>query len=60
MLGYTRDEFKETIDALASGLIDAGPMITDVVGIDAVSAMFQALKSPGARAKVMLEFPRQS
>jgi len=55
-LAYNRAEFQQTIDALASGAIDAtryhrrdrsgrGP------------AMFTALKRPGSRAKVMVEFP---
>jgi (R,R)-butanediol dehydrogenase/meso-butanediol dehydrogenase/diacetyl reductase len=57
IVGYTRAEFQETIDALASGRIDPRPMITDIIGIDRVPEMFDALKNPGARAKVMVEFP---
>jgi (R,R)-butanediol dehydrogenase / meso-butanediol dehydrogenase / diacetyl reductase len=57
-VGYTHAEFQETIDALASGRIDAKPMITDVIAVDEVPAMFEALRRPGARAKVMVEFPR--
>ncbi len=57
IVGYNRAEFSETIAALASGKIDAKPMITDVVAIDQVPRMFEALKNPGARAKVMVEFP---
>jgi (R,R)-butanediol dehydrogenase/meso-butanediol dehydrogenase/diacetyl reductase len=56
-LAYTRGEFQETIDALANGTIDATPMITDVINVDEVPAMFTELKRPGARAKVMVEFP---
>jgi threonine dehydrogenase-like Zn-dependent dehydrogenase len=55
-LAYTRGEFQETIDALATGAIDATPMITDVINLDQVPAMFTALKRPGTRAKVMVEF----
>ena len=56
-LAYTRGEFQETIDALSSGAIDATPMITDVIKVDEVPDMFTALKRPGTRAKVMVEFP---
>jgi len=56
-LAYTRGEFQETIDALSKGTIDATPMITDVIKVDEVPAMFAELKRPGTRAKVMVEFP---
>lgn len=57
VLAYTHAEFQETIDALASGKINATPMITDVIAVDEVPAMFTALKQPGSRAKVIVEFP---
>jgi 2-desacetyl-2-hydroxyethyl bacteriochlorophyllide A dehydrogenase len=56
-LAYSRAEFQQTIDALASGAIDATPMITDVIEVGQVPEMFAALKRPGSRAKVMVEFP---
>jgi threonine dehydrogenase-like Zn-dependent dehydrogenase len=56
-LAYTRGEFQETIDALSKGTIDATPMITDVIDVAQVPEMFAALKRPGTRAKVMVEFP---
>jgi len=56
-LAYTRGEFLETIDALSKGTIDATPMITDVIDLDQIPEMFTALKRPGTRAKVMVEFP---
>jgi threonine dehydrogenase-like Zn-dependent dehydrogenase len=56
-LAYTRAEFQETIDAISNGAIDPTPMITDVIDVDQVPDMFVALKRPGARAKVMVEFP---
>lgn len=54
---YNRAEFKETIDAMVTGKVDARPMITDVIPIERVPEMFDALRKPGARAKVMVEFP---
>jgi len=56
-IGYTEAEFKETIEALASGKVNAKPMITDIISLDEVPAMFEALRKPGTRAKVLLEFP---
>jgi (R,R)-butanediol dehydrogenase / meso-butanediol dehydrogenase / diacetyl reductase len=57
VLGYNDAEFQETIDALARGKIDPRPMVTDVIGVDQVPEMFQALRKPGGRAKVIVEFP---
>jgi len=58
IVGYTRAEFQETIDALASKRIDPRPMITDIIRVDQVPDMFEALKTPGTHAKVMVEFQR--
>ncbi len=55
-VGYTRSEFEETIAALASGKLDARPMVTDIISIEQVPEMFQALRKPGGRAKVLVEF----
>lgn len=57
VLGYDDAEFQETIDALASGKIDPRPMVTDIIDVDRVPDMFQALRKPGSRAKVIVEFP---
>jgi (R,R)-butanediol dehydrogenase/meso-butanediol dehydrogenase/diacetyl reductase len=57
VLGYNEAEFQETIDALATGKIDPRPMVTDVIAVDQVPEMFQALRKPGGRAKVIVEFP---
>jgi (R,R)-butanediol dehydrogenase/meso-butanediol dehydrogenase/diacetyl reductase len=56
-LAYTHPEFQETIDALASGKINAKPMITDVITVDRVPEMFEALRKPTGQAKVLVEFP---
>lgn len=56
-LGYNRAEFAETIAALSSGRIDVKPMITDVIGVDEVPAMFHTLRKPTTQAKVIVEFP---
>ena len=48
-------EFGESLDAIASGAIDVTPMITGVVGIDGVSAAFDALGSPDEHVKILVE-----
>lgn len=53
--GYTRPDFQTTIDALASGAIQPEPIITDVVRLDEVPAMFERLHQPNGPAKVMIE-----
>jgi (R,R)-butanediol dehydrogenase/meso-butanediol dehydrogenase/diacetyl reductase len=58
VLGYDRADFDETIAALASGRIQPQPMVTDIIGIDQVPEMFTALRTPGARAKVLVEFAK--
>ena len=58
VLGYDPVDFDETIEALASGRIKPQPMVTDIIAIDQVPEMFNALRQPGARAKVLVEFPR--
>ncbi|HZO82631.1 MAG TPA: alcohol dehydrogenase catalytic domain-containing protein [Candidatus Binataceae bacterium] len=57
VLGYNDADFQETIDALAAGAIDPRPMVTDVIGVEQVPEMFEALRKPGNRAKVIVEFP---
>lgn len=57
VVGYTKAEFEETIAALASGKVNAKPLITDVIGLEEIPAMFNTLRSPGTHAKVLIEFP---
>jgi (R,R)-butanediol dehydrogenase / meso-butanediol dehydrogenase / diacetyl reductase len=57
VLGYDPSDFNETIDALASGRIKPQPMVTDIISVEQVPEMFQALRHPGDRAKVLVEFP---
>jgi (R,R)-butanediol dehydrogenase/meso-butanediol dehydrogenase/diacetyl reductase len=55
VLGYTRDEFAMVLDLLGSGRIDAAPLITGVIGLDQVPAIFEALRTPGDHAKVLID-----
>jgi (R,R)-butanediol dehydrogenase/meso-butanediol dehydrogenase/diacetyl reductase len=55
VLGYTADEFALVLDLLATGRIDAAPLITAVIGLDQTPAMFEALRQPGDHAKVLID-----
>jgi threonine dehydrogenase-like Zn-dependent dehydrogenase len=55
VLGYTREEFAMVLAMLASGQIDAAPLITGVIGLDAVPSTFEALRRPGSHAKVLID-----
>jgi len=56
VLAYDRSDFDETIEALTSGKIKPQPMVTDIIKVEQVPEMFTALRHPGARAKVLVEF----
>ncbi len=55
VLGYTMDEFAMVLDLLATGRIDPSPLVTGVIGLDEVPAMFEALRHPGDHAKVLID-----
>jgi len=55
VLGYTREEFALVLNMLGSGQIDAAPLITGVIGLDELPAMFEALRKPGDHAKVLID-----
>lgn len=54
-LGYTPEEFAQTLDLIASGEIDVGPLITGEVGIEGVPQAFQDLSNPDEHAKILVE-----
>ena len=56
-LAYERSDFDETIAALTTGKIKPQAMVTDIITVEQVPEMFAALRHPGARAKVLVEFP---
>jgi (R,R)-butanediol dehydrogenase / meso-butanediol dehydrogenase / diacetyl reductase len=58
VLGYDPVDFDETINALSSGRIKPQPMVTDIIAVEQVPEMFEALRKPGNRAKVLVEFPQ--
>ncbi|MFN3642868.1 MAG: zinc-binding dehydrogenase [Gemmobacter sp.] len=54
ILGYHDEDFAIVLDALASGRIDAAPMVTDVVGLEDLPEAFEALRSPTTQVKVLI------
>ena len=54
-LGYTRDEFAIVLDMLATGRITTTGLVSDVIGLDALPAMFESLRQPNPRAKVLID-----
>jgi threonine dehydrogenase-like Zn-dependent dehydrogenase len=55
VLGYTAEEFAQTLRYLADGAIDGAPMITGRVGLDAVKGAFNDLADPVRHAKILVE-----
>lgn len=55
VLGYTPDEFAQTLRRLAEGVIDVSHLITGKVGLEGVAGAFQALGDPEAHVKILVE-----
>ena len=54
VLGYTPQEFAETLDRIAGGAIDPKPIITGKVGLDGVEGAFQTLGNPEEHCKIIV------
>ena len=55
VLGYTPDEFAETLAAIADGRIDVAPLVTGRVGVEGVAQAFRDLANPDRHAKILVE-----
>lgn len=55
VLGYTAEQFRSAIEAIAAGLIDVAPMITGTVGIEGVAGAFADLAHPDQHVKILVE-----
>ncbi|HUY27382.1 MAG TPA: zinc-binding dehydrogenase [Candidatus Binataceae bacterium] len=55
VLGYTPEEFAETLFNLAQGRTNADPLITGKVGVEGVAQAFEDLGSPERHAKILVE-----
>jgi threonine dehydrogenase-like Zn-dependent dehydrogenase len=54
VLGYTPEEFAESLRSIAEGDIDVAPMITGQVGLTDVPAAFEALANPEQHCKILV------
>ena len=60
VLGYTDEDFRLSLDLLASPRFDAEAMITRRVTFDELPTVFESLRSPNPEAKVLLEPARRN
>jgi len=59
VVGYTPLEFRDTLQMLAEGKVNATPIVTGTVGLPGVEAAFEALGDPEKQAKILID-PRSS
>ena len=57
-VGYDKEDFEFAIDMVVQGRVDAMAMITDVVSLDEVPEIFEALKSPTGQCKVIIDLTK--
>ena len=55
VLGYTPDEFADSLRLIAEGQVDAASLVTASVGIDGVAKAFDDLANPEAHTKIIVE-----
>ncbi|HJP35710.1 MAG: zinc-binding dehydrogenase [Gammaproteobacteria bacterium] len=55
VLGYSAEEFAQTLGNIAAGVTDAAPLITAKVGVSGVAQAFEDLGSPDEHAKILVE-----
>jgi threonine dehydrogenase-like Zn-dependent dehydrogenase len=55
VVGFTPEEFSQSLNDIAEGRIDAGSIITDVVGLDGVADAFRLLSDPHSQVKITIE-----
>lgn len=55
VLGYSREEFSDTLYNIADGKVPVDPLITGKVGLEGVAQAFDDLGSPEEHAKILVE-----
>jgi threonine dehydrogenase-like Zn-dependent dehydrogenase len=55
LLGWSIEEFNESLQFIADGTFDVDPLITDRISLDGVSSMFDELATPNKHAKVLVK-----
>ena len=59
VVGYTPLEFRDTLNMLAEGKVNAAPIVTGTVGLPGVDRAFDALGDPEIHAKILID-PKSS
>ena len=57
-VGYDKEDFEFSIDMVLAGRIEATAMITDIVSLDEVPGIFEALRTPTDQCKVVIDLTR--
>jgi threonine dehydrogenase-like Zn-dependent dehydrogenase len=55
VLGYTLQEFADSLRFIADGAFDVAPLITGRVGLEEVAGAFEALRDPEQHAKILVD-----
>jgi threonine dehydrogenase-like Zn-dependent dehydrogenase len=55
VLGYTPEEFAQSLQAIAEERIDLSPLLTGSVTIDEIPQAFTDLANPEAHAKILVQ-----
>jgi threonine dehydrogenase-like Zn-dependent dehydrogenase len=55
VLGYTPEEFGQTLHRLAEGVIDVSNLVTAKVGLEGVAQAFRDLGDPETHVKVLVQ-----
>ena len=58
-MGYTPLEFRDTLNMLAEGKLNAASIVTGTVGLPGVEGAFDALGDPETHAKILID-PKSS
>lgn len=59
VFGQTPLEYRDALYLLADGKVDASPLVSGTVGLEGVSAAFDALRDPETHAKILID-PRSA
>jgi 2-desacetyl-2-hydroxyethyl bacteriochlorophyllide A dehydrogenase len=54
-VGYDKEDFEFTIEMMVAGRVNATAMVTDVVKLDEVPTIFEALRQPTNQCKVIID-----
>lgn len=52
-IAYTKDDFETSIAMLAEKRIDIAPMVTDIISLEDLPGVFEALRTPDHQCKVL-------